>query len=210
MSNFEKWQSGIELNFAFFEFASDLRKNEFRDSANQEFTKLDMYFDLYNLLRNSELEAWGLKSDSDINNNPEKIPHFVFSERPILSNCNEYIIEYARWKFLKVTISKSDSADNSNTCTGIIDNDLSVVKAKIGRPSTYNVAKSVFLILLDRDKSQIKKSANRLLIEFNEIYMVEAPHFGLAPIALAERTLRGHLERFRQELAETGNNDFAS
>lgn len=206
MASVEIWEDAVELHYAYFGFADPFQREKFRDAQGEGAIltfKLLMFADLFANLASGEFEAFGFRVDSNFGNLPERIPTHCFMQRPNIDQCDADIIEASGWHYERVRVVKSsDGARVKN----LPNQSINPSKSAPGRPSTYPAARMALLALQKSDSNIIKCSATRLLFDFNAAYLKQVSAFGLPVTGLSERTLRGHLKQFRQELAETGNN----
>lgn len=208
-SNVNIWRSGDELSFAFIKYSDPYQRQKFHsapDVGSIEAYKSLMYAELFERLAVGELEAWGFQLKPTPAGVPESLPVHCFDTRPVVSDCDADTIEVSGFLYERIRIVKVDRLSSSERTPS---NQTSVSRS-FGRPSTYKAAREVLAELHKRSPSVIRKPAARLLDDFNKLFPNEAEAHGLQKTKLSERALRNHLKRFRQELAETGSNDYSN
>lgn len=209
MTDLKIWEEAVELNYAFFGFSDPFQREKFQNAKSEgagQTLKLLMFADLFANLASGEFEAFGFKIDSNFGNLPERIPTHCFMQRPNIDQCEADIIEASGWYYERVRVVKSSDSATAKT---LPNQSINPSKSAPGRPSTYPAARMALFALQKSDPDIIKRSASRLLVDFNAAYSKQVSAFGLPVAGLSERALRGHLKQFRQEMAETGNNKTA-
>ena len=206
MTSVEIWEEAVELHHAYFGFADPFQREKFRNAPDKgaiQTYKILMFADLFANLASGKFEAFGFKIDSNFGNLPERIPTHCFMKRPNIDQCEADIVEASGWRYERVRVVNSNGAVTAQATT---DKSPNPGKSASGRPSTYAAAREALLALQVSDPNIIKRPASRLLDDFNAAYLMQVAAFGLPTVGLSDRVLRDHLIRFRQELAETGNN----
>jgi hypothetical protein len=206
MDNLEFWENAEPLNYAFFKFADPYQREQYRtaiDDGRRAALQNLMYGDLFGHLASGALLAYGHRTAPTVSDGPVPIQRHCFTERPNVAECDEDIIAISGWRYERVQIVVGEAVPNGDVCCAAM---ASKEPAKVGRRDTYLAARAALVELRGENPNCIKQSASLLLDKFNATYARTAPEWGIANAPLAERTLRKHLQRFRQELAETGNN----
>lgn len=206
MTDLEIWDEAVELNYAFFGFSDSFQREKFQNAKSEgasQTLKILMFADLFANLASGAFEAFGFRIDSNFGNSPERIPAHCFMLRPNIDQCEADIIEASGWRYERVRVVNSNGAVTAQVTT---NKSLNPGKSASGRPSTYAAAREALLALQVSDPNIIKRPASRLIDDFNAAYLMQVDAFGLPKVGLSDRVLRDHLIRFRQELAETGNN----
>lgn len=80
---------------------------------------------------------------------------------------------------------------------------------KSGRPSIYSKVKAVLNVLYKSESNRTKSPA-KLLSLFRAEFEKQFPISEWEIATPSERSLRNYVKRYRQELAESGSNNFAS
>lgn len=208
MSESGNWENAAAISFAFYQLADPYQRHRYENAPDIGATlayKLLMYGDLFLRLERGELVAWGFQIAPAPSGDPVLIPRHCFVQRPTLDECEGDIITASgvRYERVRVAVAKADAVDQPRVLTR-------PKRKSSGRPSTYQAARDVLRELQNANPAHQLPPAARLLETFNAVYPKHAGSLGLMPIPLSERALRDHLKRFRQELAEIGNNDTAS
>ena len=206
MTSLEVWEEAVELHYAYFGFADPFQREKFRNAPDKgaiQTYKILMFADLFANLASGKFEAFGFKIDSSFGNLPERIPTHCFIKRPDIEQCEADIIEASGWYYERVRVVK---LGESPTTEPLPNQSINLSKSAPGRPSTYPAARMALLALQKSDPAMIKRPASRLIDDFNAAYLMQVAAYGLPKVGLSDRVLRDHLIRFRQELAETGNN----
>jgi hypothetical protein len=206
MSDFEKWQSGEELNYAFDHFADPYQREQFRIARSlgaMETISHLMFADLFDRLASSELQALGFQTSPAVIDGPVPIPTHCFMQRPNISHCEADEIIASGFRYERVRVVKPSKPEIS---LDVATPPAQSEKRNLGRPSTYPAARDALRALYKANPESILKPAARLLEAFNAQYLRHAELHGLQIAALSERVLRDHLTLFRQELAETSKN----
>ncbi|MDO7834356.1 hypothetical protein Q4610_04795 [Sphingobium sp. HBC34] len=207
--NLDNWLRSLELNVAYFDFTDQYQRQKFREVAAlgpMLAYKTLMCADLFVQLSGGKLKAWGFRLEPTPSDGPVPIPAHCFIERPNVEECDVNIITASGWRYERVRIAIVENGDNFDAT----ENLLPATKSKAGRRSTYPAVKAALASIHSIDPAKIEWSAGQLLDEFNSVYADYAPAMGFPSRTLAARTLHDHLKRFRQELAEIGNNDNAN
>lgn len=210
MSDLEKWKDGEPLNFAFYKFADLHQREQLREPSDLGRTRVLtglMYGDLFGHIASGQLMAYGFRTTPTVSDGPVQVPSHCFEVRPNSDECQDNIITASGWRYERVHVIQPH-------CHSLEDKpatqDAQQFTRKAGRPSTYAAVSAALTVLHSQNPDLIKQSPARLLARLNEEYPDHARAFGLASLTLSERAFRDHLYRFRQELVENGNNDFAS
>lgn len=130
---------------------------------------------------------------------PLKIPNHVFEVEPEIDLAGNDTVAASGFKYDRIRVRPASESPASATNAALPDAE------QIGRPSTFEKAKEV-LDVLWRIESNRKKSAAMLHADFKSEFQNQFPLRKYQISAPSERTLRIHLKRYRQELAESGKN----
>lgn len=199
--NMDNWQDALELNFAYFHFSDPYQRRKFEAATKpgpMQALKMLMYAELFGQLQSGMLQAWGFCVEPAPSDGPIAIPVHCFMKRPNIDECDRGIISASGWRYERVRIPHADTVIKPITT----ENSANSLKSKAGRPSTYPAVKIALEQIYSICPAKIGWPAERLLDDFNAVYAECAHEMGLRSLKLAERTLRNHLDRFRQELVK--------
>ncbi|MBB6427421.1 hypothetical protein [Sphingopyxis sp. JAI128] len=204
VSDFDRWRDSVELNCCFLDFADPYELGKFKiakDIGTIEAIKFLMISDIFARIEHGELLAYGFRTLPHVSDGPVVIPIHCFAQRPEMVDIEKDIIIASGWRYERVRVGAGTCEDvpAATISTGTVK-----TVGKAGRPDTYPAARVALLALSKRDPTSIRQPANRLINHFNVEYLQHVGTFGLQIARLSERTLREHLKRFRQELAEMG------
>jgi hypothetical protein len=166
------------------------------DSGPRQAIQSLMFADLYARLANRELEAIGYQIEPNPQRELNEIPSHIFGDRPNYKDCLEDVVKSRGWHFVDVRVCKV-----SIGISELSSNDASSKRGG-GRKSTYDKSKKV-LEEMYRIESNSEKSAEQLHRDFKEAFEQQFSVDKYQVFAPSERTLRDHIKRYRQELAET-------
>src|ERR1700730_7740045 len=89
----QRWEASDELDFAWFGFASEYEKEQYRNATDRdrmETLSIMTKAELIAKIRNEELYCFGLRTAPNLSEGPERIPSFLFVELgkrgPLLEN----------------------------------------------------------------------------------------------------------------------------
>ena len=201
--NLDNWLGASELNFAYYDFTDPYQRQKFEKATAPGpmlAFKMLMCADLFAQLSSGKLKAWGFCVEPVPSDGPVLIPVHFFIQRPNVEECDLNIISASGWRYERVRIAIAENGDNF----AATENLPPPAKSNAGRRSTYPAVKAALEQIRATDPAKIHWPAERLLDEFNGIYGEYALAGGFASQTLRERTLRAHLNKFRQELAEIG------
>jgi hypothetical protein len=130
------WEAGEELDFAWFGFASEYEKSQFRnttDLARIEALSILMKANLVANIHEENLDCFGLRVAPDQSDGPEKIPSFLFlglsKLGPLLANIDweNSTLRSAGREYVQVRVSAPMVTEPKNERS-------EPPKVKIGRP----------------------------------------------------------------------------
>src|ERR1700730_15836869 len=79
----QRWEASDELDFAWFGFASEYEKEQYRNATDRdrmETLSIMTKAELIAKIRNEELYCFGLRTAPNLSEGPERIPSFLFVE----------------------------------------------------------------------------------------------------------------------------------
>jgi hypothetical protein len=89
----QRWLNSEELDFAWFDFASEYEKDQFRNAGTEhrmEALSIMMKAELIAKIHGEELYCYGLRAAPTLSDGPERIPSYLFVELrkmgPLLEN----------------------------------------------------------------------------------------------------------------------------
>lgn len=207
MNHLDRWKNAIELNFAHFEFADPYQREKFRAASTIgaiETIRHLMVADIFARIENGELLAFGFQMEPTLSDGPVQIPTHCFMQRPKFEECEADIITASGWCYERVRVAQISNVDAMEAYQPV---STPALKAKVGRPSKYRQAAETLRALASENPRYIEQSAEGLEKSFNEKFK-EMHHLkGVAVAPVSPRALRNYLKQYRQELAESGNND---
>ncbi|MFZ1742073.1 MAG: hypothetical protein WAT93_04420 [Pontixanthobacter sp.] len=205
MTDLENWEKGVELSQALIRFADPYQLSKFRDAYSEGAIltyKLLMYADIFAKVELNEFEAFGFQTKPTVIAGPVKIPSHVFEPHPDVELAEQNTVSVSGFEYERIRvrpISNPQASESSPASTGL---------GKIGRPPTYGKAKKVLNVLFQIESNR-SKSAAKLHKDFDTEFQKQFPQKDWDTSTPSVRKLQDHLKQYRQELAETGNNDFA-
>ena len=205
MSELEQWLDGVELYFAYREFSHPFQLAKYKAATGPGpiyALRSLMYGELFGKLASAELEAFGFRTAPTPSDGPVRIPVHCFMSPPNLDECNDDKITSSGWHYERVKISPPLETKQSDIPKKFPPDG----KRGGGRPSLYPATRETLLEIYGIDPNLIKQSAEQLEIKFNKLFPRHAQDHGRQERRVESRTLRNHLKRFRQELAETSEN----
>ena len=209
MDALETWENGAPLSEAYDDYSDPIQRDKFRRAntpgAIAAFKGL-MYAELFESLSREEFIAFGFRNDLPPEAPPAQVPAHWFKERPKVEDCDCNVIVISGWRYERVKIVKVAYLPQLPTPTFGQPTHV----PKVGRPKTEEAALTVLRLLHDKNPTEQLPPASRLLERFNALYPDQARSMGLQCAPLSERKLRDHLKIFRQQLANSSNNNFAN
>jgi hypothetical protein len=128
------WEAGEELNFAWFGFASEYEKEQYRNAGTRdrmEALSILMKADLVAKIQEEELYCFGLRIEPTLSEGPERIPTFLFSglskRGRLLENFDweKSTLRSAGREYVQVRVSAPKESRPT---------DAQILSKKIGRP----------------------------------------------------------------------------
>lgn len=203
---YENWKDAASLDFAWFSFGTSELKEQYRNSGNNDANAASlrklMQGDVSLAVANLDLIALGIQTTPSLDSEPIRIPPVMFASGMLHIDWEKSKIEALGRVFEEVRICAPASQIIKATPTPM---DIPQNRGG-GRPSAYQNAREILAALFAENQIYRTASPAQLLPIFNERYLF---HFGQSELKIApmsERSLRDHVKRYRQELAETGNN----
>jgi hypothetical protein len=163
---------------------------------------------LFARLRSGELVAFGFPVHKEGAVDPGPVPIFLFDRSFAKWRKRSFVGHGRHYADVRICPSILRAAErDAPTLEQDVGRDDGTIIAKRGggRRSLYPLAKTV-LDELFRNPVLVAKAAEPLLDPFNRIYVARFSTPDRKAAAVSERALREYLKRYRQELAETGNN----
>lgn len=207
----EFWQSADPLNFAWFGFAPDRLKEQYRDAGGNEHRTLGlrrvMEMETLAQLAHGELRAFGFRVQPDLSESVVEIPQFLFEAHDTQVDWDKSTVSGLGRRFEGVKAGITSSAASPCPLGELPVNYIPLPmggKSKGGRRDTFHQSAQVLRCLFQIEGNR-DLSAERL----HPAFKVEFERQFSAIPAPSIRTLREQLKRFRQEPAETGNNQTA-
>ena len=218
----EKWRGGVEFCFAWHKFADPYALHAFRDCSSlvgQQSRQILMVADLWSGLRDGKFQAFGKCVAPEISNGPVLIPAHKFEFEPPrgIEESNDFEISGWRYEGVKVVRVRESDADAEAApdiesgpepiADAVTSEPIAPVGRKRGggRPDTYQYSESVLRALYAIDGNS-KLSAEKLHPAFAVEFQRQFPRDQYQSDPPTVRTFRDQIKRYRQELAETGNN----
>ncbi len=207
----EFWQSASPLDFAWFGFAPDRLKDRYRDAGGDEHRTMglrrEMEMDTLAKLADGELQAFGFRVRPDLSEGVVEIPQFLFEALDTEIDWDKSTISGFGRRFEGVKAGLASRVATADQQGELPENHTSspvAGKGKGGRRDTFPYAAQVLQCLFQIEGNR-HLSAERLHPAFELEFERQFPAIPAPSI----RTLREKLKRFRQESAETGNNQTA-
>ena len=200
----ENWRECEPLHSVWFELAPFAKKESYRDSgarpplvAASLASEMQLY--LRDRISTGEFIVLGIQTSPNPQLAPVRIPNVYFSTGGISIDWGNNKISGVAHSYEEVRICLSSSLTSV-----VIEKTIAVTgksKRGGGRPSEYPKTKTA-LETLFIDKFNRTLPAEKLIDRVNQHRRIANP----SDPPIHERTLRSHLQRYRKELAETGNN----
>ena len=218
----EKWRGGVEFCFAWHRLADPYALQKYRNTTTRgalEAEQMMMVAELWAGLRDGEFEAFGKCVAPEISNGPVLIPAHTFEFEPPrgIEDSNDFEISGWRYEGVKVVRVRESDADDEAApdiksepepiADAVTSEPIAPVGRKRGggRPDTYQYSESVLRALYAIDGNS-KLSAEKLHPAFAVEFQRQFPRDQYQSDPPTVRTFRDQIKRYRQELAETGNN----
>ena len=201
------WQNGSPLDHAWFHFASEEMKEQYRSAKTEQSSsalQCLMQGEVQEFLACGKLRAIGIALPLIPSGAPDVISHLLFAADGIAIDWGKSIIQGLGCHFDAVRVIRARRLETANKAPQPQEFEASQSNYKIGkggRKDTYAYSATV-LAALHESKANRDLSAERL----HPAFAVEFGRQFTAIPAPSIRTLREQLKRFRQETAETGNN----
>ena len=202
------WKKADPINVAWLLYGPSEVREQFRESGSNpglsNTLRVGMELDLRHRIGAGEVLAFGIQTEPQIGDFATRIPETLFQSPDAKIDWNYGVITGLGRKFEDVRICLGQKLDERPTSA---DQPSTVrPKGKGGRPSQYSKAK-IILESLFRNPDYREMPSSQLLDIFRAEFQKRYGDHRVAPIS--ERSLRVHMSKYRQELAETGKNDFA-
>lgn len=210
ISIYLNWNNAEELNIAWFYCASDEFKMQYRDSGRNQLKsnaiRYMMEKDVRRSIGETELIALGIQIYPILGTEPEIIPAMMFASQSVQIDWEKSLVEGLGKKFNDVRLCLK-SIQNAELTMQVLP---ILIKRGGGRTDTYPRAKEILSELFAENSRYKEASAAKLLALFNKQYLNNSAQSEIKMAPLAERTLRNHLKKYRQELAAIDKNNFAN
>ena len=180
-----------------------------------------MLGDICGRLSEGSLIAMGFCTYPKTSDGPIRIPADSFSvwQKPSLENLMSDDVDVFGWKYENVKIIESEEysallaetleskpkSDLGTTVDFELSSGIYAYKRGGGKTSAYPKAKIIFEKLFQMKPYLNDAVAAKITDHFNKIYKSDYFPDGAGFAPLRERTIRTHLKRYRQELANIGN-----
>ena len=213
----ETWEFGSPLDHAWFHFAPEPLKDQYRDAPHEHrmaALKILMEGEVALKISCGELIACGIEIPIKNGGEIEQISNLIFSSQSTKIDWTHSEIEGLGIKYHEVRVVES------NRICGVADinsehfdrkdknskePEFNPDVKKKRRPNTYPPARAVLMSLYKENPANILTPASRLIEQFNEQFPTQAAKMGLQASKLTARTLQNHLTLFRKELEEMEN-----
>jgi hypothetical protein len=119
----QRWEASDELDFAWFGFASEYEKEQYRNATDRdrmEALSIMMKAELIAKIRNEKLSCFGLRAAPNPSEGPERIPSFLFVELgkrgPLLENIDweKSTLRSAGREYVQVRVSTPQNIEPTN------------------------------------------------------------------------------------------------
>lgn len=198
------------LDFAWFEYAPAALKNQYREAGKNpgktETLHRLMAGEVQLKIADSELVALGVQTAPIPQDHAREISPTFFQAESTHIDWSQATVTGLGQAFAEVRVCIPQTRPPEPIAElALADSGEKPKKRGGGRNSQYPQAREILKALF-KEPSYAVLPANGLLDAFNRAYLdrFQQPGGKLAPIS--ERSLRDHLKRYRQELAETGRN----
>jgi hypothetical protein len=203
----DTWQLADPLDFAWFGYAPNGLKTQYREAGDNPVRtaalRQMMEAEVRGRIGDGELTAYGILTAPKLEDTARRIPPTLFQAQSASVDWDQGIITSLGRTFAEVRVCDLERQELEATTIAVPTREQAPrTKRGGGRPSQYPQARDI-LELLFVEPSYQALAAARLLEPFNRAYLDKycPPDGKLSPIS--ERSLRDHLKRYRQELAET-------
>ena len=205
LSNLDNWHAAFALSEAGMVYATSEVQEDFRNSGknSQRSAALQnmMDRDVRNYVGTGDLWAIGIRVPSTPEMLPELIPPVMFASDDAAIDWANSTIKALDKEYRQVRICLPDPSIAHISSS----EPMATGSRKAGRRNTYPNAKIILAEIFAEYPEYSVFPASGLLLLFNEKYLIRfGSKLRLAP--LGERTLRKHLNTYRQELEEIGRN----
>lgn len=206
----ENWRTADPLDFAWFAYAPGELKEQLQNAGshpgrNATLRRL-MEAEVCGQIGHGELIAFGILIVPELEDTPRQIPSALFQAHSTSIDWADATVAGLGRTFAEVRVCVPQTPQpEPDAEIDRADSGYKPRKRGGGRNSQYPQAREI-LAFLFKEPSYAVLSARELLEPFNRAYLEKfrPPGGRLSPIS--ERSLRDHLKRYRQELAETGRN----
>jgi hypothetical protein len=120
----QRWEASDELDFAWFGFASEYEKEQYRnakDRQRMDALSIMMKAELIAKILSEELYCFGLRTAPTLSEGPERIPSFLFVELtkkgPLLENIDwdKSTLRSAGREYVQVRVFRPEEMENPDT-----------------------------------------------------------------------------------------------
>jgi hypothetical protein len=206
------WELGSPLDHAWFHFASEEMKAQYRLARDHQQTsalQALMEGEVRQMLANGELRAIGIALPFKTDSAPEEIPALLFAALNTAMDWVQSTIAGLGCSFEEVRVVRASKLANALSTAPIQAVESVKPKGKGGRKDTYWYSARV-LQILHQAEAKRHLSAEKLHPAFKAEFERQFPLAEYHIPAPSIRKLRDQLKRFRQESAETSNNQTTS
>lgn len=210
LSLIENWQTADPLDFAWFAYAPGELKEQLRNAGSHPgrdaTLRRMMEAEVCGQIGHGELIAFGILIAPELEDSPRQLPSALFQAHSTRIDWSDATVAGLGRTFAEVRVCVPQTPQPESVAeVDEADRGDKPKKRGGGRNSQYPQAREILEVLF-KEPSYAALSAHALLDTFNRAYLdrFQRPGGKLAPIS--ERSLRDHLKRYRQELAETGRN----
>jgi|GEM_PF-4593426 len=209
------WESGVEIGNSWCAFGDQRQKREQvskRGTPGSQVVIGLMLLDICERLSMGELIAFGFRTEPTISDGPVYIPADNFSVQHDKNNVEKDMILASGWRYERVSVVQFSEIqmffNSAETIT--LPEALTMAKRGGGRRSTYEDAKRTFEALFSEKPHLKTMPASKVLSDFNKLYSDIIHPEDHHVHSISERTLRGHLKRYEQELNQLAKTNFAN
>ena len=200
------WREADPLNYAWFGFAAHEAKEKYRDSGDRlpnlaKSLEFDMQIELRSQIANGTFLALGIQVSPIPKSDPEQIPPLCFEIHDVDIDWQNGSLSGLGRSFQDVRVCMpADNSRAANTASPA----TRIVKRGGGRPSQYPRAREILEILFHESR-HFDQPAGKLIVLFNERFVARFGTDAIKVAPISQRSLQDYLDRYRKELAETGN-----
>ena len=206
----EHWRDGVSLNDSWLIYASDELTEQYRDARDASLGKRAfvtgmMETDVRLKIATGELLAFGIQTAPSPDNSATLIPVVFFQAESVTIDWERSELNGLGRSFSDVRVcSFGNQIGETDVSKNPPPEAVQILEKRGGgRTNKYQQVREILEVLF-AEPSYAAMAAAPLLEAFNRAYLEKfRPPVGkISPIG--ERSLRYHLKRYRQELAETG------